>query len=113
MNADLKLLKIVYHPLQDFELGCFMSEASALYGFSRDLMPNLQISIDFSYYDSSLSSKKGLQKIIKVISTPLCFIVLFCMICKAVRLEFILLIVRTPSLIHILFFCFSYSVFTI
>ena len=70
MNAALKLLKIVYHPLQDFELGCFMSEASALYGFSRKLMPNLQIIIDFGSPDSSLSSKKGLQKFLKVFSFP-------------------------------------------
>ena len=61
LNVGLKLFKIVYDPFDGFEHGCLMSEDSALYGFGKELMPNLQIVIGFSS-DCTEESKIGQEK---------------------------------------------------
>jgi len=64
LNLDLQLLRIFYDVHDEFTGGCLMSEASSWYGFSKVLMPNLQIIIGFKYATSS-ESKKGLKTFIK------------------------------------------------
>ena len=55
-HLDLQRLYIIY---QSNHLSCLMSEDSALYGFGKELMPDLQLSIGFSSR-SSRDSKQGL-----------------------------------------------------
>ena len=63
-SIDLKRFKIRYDGNWDFLHGSFVSEASALYGFSKELMPNLQIIIGFGSR-TSWESKKGFNHFVK------------------------------------------------
>ena len=58
LNLGLKLLKIRYESYWDYRGGCLMSDASALYGFNKELMPDLEIIIRFGPM-ITMDTKKG------------------------------------------------------
>ena len=60
--SDLQLLRIMFK--HNSKVDFLMSEASALYGFRKELMPNLQIRVEFSS-DTPSADKRGLENFIQ------------------------------------------------